>query len=320
MKLSHVLLFAIIIIPLIPLVLLGAIWATYKQIFISRKLGISATGADMLNSRWIMHITGQRDDEYTYALLAVLPNASRAALWATMFPVWLNYRLTGHVHGSLSVPPEGHESIATFIYGRTIFFDELFERHLDTMEQVVFLGAGCDTRAFKFCQRDGLSVFELDRAKTQQVKIEALGRAGLNSDFITFVPVDFADKQWHERLLESGFDSNKKTLFLWEGVTLYLYEADVLASLQSIATIGAPGSILACDIYDDSFLATAKKGEWILKLTKETLHYSLDLKTDPRTTIGTLLNDADLSLQHVHLGGEATKKGTMVALIEASIP
>jgi len=274
----------------------------------------------MLNSRWIMHITGQRDDVYTYALPAALPNASRTALWATMFPVWLNYRLTGYVASSFSVPPEGHETIATFIYRRTIFFDELFERHLDAMQQVVFLGAGCDTRAFKFCQRDGLAVFELDQAKTQQVKVEALGRAGLNSDFITFVPVDFAEERWYERLLESGFDSSKKTLFLWEGVTLYLHEADVMASLQSIAKISAPGSILACDIYDNAFLKTAKKGEWVLKLTNETMHYSLDLKADPEGVIGDLFNEAGLSLKQVYLGGEATEKGTMMALVEASIP
>jgi O-methyltransferase involved in polyketide biosynthesis len=57
------------------------------------------------------------------------------------------------------------------------------------------------------------------------VKVETLKKAGIEHDWITYIPVDYATESWVDNLLEAGFDKTKKTLFLWQSVSLYL-EAD----------------------------------------------------------------------------------------------
>ena len=46
--------------------------------------------------------------------------------------------------------------------------------------------------------------------------------------------MDFREESIFGKLRESGYDPKKKTIFLWEGVTLYLTEADVRKTLQDI--------------------------------------------------------------------------------------
>jgi len=65
-------------------------------------------------------------------------------------------------------------------------------------------------------------LFEVDTLATQQVKREALSKAGLASDHVTFVETDFNQKSWLEALEEQGFDPSLPSFILWEGVTMYL--------------------------------------------------------------------------------------------------
>ena len=52
--------------------------------------------------------------------------------------------------------------------------------------------AGYDTRAYGEPKQDGLAIFELDRARTQELKVASLGKAGIDAARVTFVPVDFS--------------------------------------------------------------------------------------------------------------------------------
>lgn len=320
MKIIGVFLLIFLYILLMPFLIVGLCMATYRQLWTSRQLGASATGLDVMNSRVIMHLLGQREDPYSVRLLGTLANVSHFGVLVSLYPTVLAYRLTGYIAGFASTPPKGHETIATFMYPRCTFFDTIFNKHLESMEQVVFMGAGYDTRAQLLCQDRGIGVFELDQRETQDVKRSALKKADIDSDFITFVPVDFAQETWTERLLENGFDRTKKTLFLWEGVTLYLHEKEVKESLHNLVEITASGSVLACDLYSDGFLKTAMKAEAVLKLTNETMHFSLDLRDDAEASIDALLNEAGLTRGETLLLGSATKKGTLCALAEATIP
>ncbi len=70
----------VIYIPLqilfLPIVILGALLVAYKQIVVSKKLGLSMTAIEVINGRWTMHIFGMREDEATVSLAAALPNTS----------------------------------------------------------------------------------------------------------------------------------------------------------------------------------------------------------------------------------------------------
>ncbi|HIB53653.1 MAG TPA: SAM-dependent methyltransferase [Nitrospirales bacterium] len=317
-----IILFTILQILLLPLFFIGFVMIGTKQIFVSKKLGLSGTAIDVLQSRWIQHYFGGRKDPLTIELAKNLPNMSHVGMCLAMSGVIFAHRLFNYTPAFFSVPKKGKENLFTFFYSRHLFFDEVFEQRLDDMEQVVLMGAGFDTRSFTFCEKDHLAVFELDRTNTQQIKMDTLNQIGVDTAFITFVPVDFNSEDWHEKLLAGGFEPGKKTLFLWEGVTLYLDEAEVRKTLQRISEISAPGSILALDLYSHSLINFAKKpANAVYKnTTGETLGFGLDLATDPKNSVEELLNDTHLQLSRIQLCGDKRKgKEPLVALVEALV-
>ncbi|MBT3223702.1 MAG: transposase [Proteobacteria bacterium] len=70
--------------------------------------------------------------------------------------------------------------------------------------------------------------------------------AGLPMDRVTFVATDFVEKTWLQALTEAGFDKDKKSFFLLEGLVYCLSDSDLEATLCDIAST-APGSCLAFD-------------------------------------------------------------------------
>ena len=60
----------------IPFAVLGVMLVAYKQIVVSKKVGVSQTAVEIINARWTMHIFSMRDDDATAKLAAALPNTS----------------------------------------------------------------------------------------------------------------------------------------------------------------------------------------------------------------------------------------------------
>jgi methyltransferase (TIGR00027 family) len=137
-----------------------------------------------------------------------------------------------------------------FVIARTAFFDEVVRKALvERMPQVVILGAGYDSRAYRFAQLLGDAVFfELDAAPTQQRKKEMLEQAGIPVPTnVRFIAIDFAADDLEERLRAAGYDGLRIALFLWEGVTYYLTKEAVDRTLAAVKSISAPGSLIAFD-------------------------------------------------------------------------
>ncbi|RKX77249.1 MAG: hypothetical protein DRP87_09615 [Spirochaetes bacterium] len=215
--------FLVIQILLVPVFIIAIVLLFYKVLYTSRKLGVSSTATEPLYKRWQYHYFKIREDEVTVKLVKALPIASHYGVMGVMAAMLIANRLCGFTPSAISrVPEPGKENLVTTVLSRTAFFDRLLEKYLPSGDQVVLLGAGFDSWSFKFCQGKTVKVFELNEARTQQLKIEALEKAGLEHDWITFVPVDFEQEAWIDNLVENGFDPSKKTFFLWEGVTHYL--------------------------------------------------------------------------------------------------
>ena len=138
-------------------------------------------------------------------------------------------------------------------------------------------GAGYDTRAFGPMRQEELRFFEVDLPVTQALKIASLDQAGLSRDHVTFVTTDFESDNLFERLAAAGYDPQQPTVFLWEGVTLYLAESDVRRTLADIRAHAGAGSVIACDFYSDRMVQLGKKGpaKELLKATDEALGFSL---------------------------------------------
>ena len=111
------------------------------------------------------------------------------------------------------------------------------------VRQVVVIGAGFDTLSLRLsADIPGYSMIEIDHPATQRVKKEVLEDFGLPHGGVQLVPVDLSQ----ERLVDTlsgleAYDPGLPTLFIMEGVTMYLDESRVRELLDCIAS-QAPGS------------------------------------------------------------------------------
>lgn len=128
-----------------------------------------------------------------------------------------------------------------FIAVRTRFAEEALARALARgVRQVVVLGAGLDTYAYRNAAPVGTRIFEVDHPATQSWKRGLLAEAGIAlPPSLTFVPVDFERGRLADALALAGHDPQQRTFFTWLGVVPYLTEQAVLATLGYIA--GLPG-------------------------------------------------------------------------------
>ena len=135
-----------------------------------------------------------------------------------------------------------------FVQARTHAFDRVLRERLGSeLDQLVVLGAGYDTRAYRFA--DSLataSIVEVDLRATQVGKQAALARAGIDAARVSFLATDLTREPLDTALARAGIDSRRRTLFLWEGVTPYLPESAVRATLDFVGR-GAPGTAIVFD-------------------------------------------------------------------------
>ncbi len=156
-----------------------------------------------------------------------------------------------------------------FFLARTLYGDEVYRRALrERTPQVVFLGAGYDTRAHRFREASqDTRVFELDAAPTQQRTKQLLEAAGLQPPpQLVYVPINFETQGAAAVLADAGFQSGVRTLFLWEGVTYYLSAEAVDATLAFIRGSAGPGSTL---LFDYMVLAADMEGRYGVKTVLE---------------------------------------------------
>lgn len=109
-------------------------------------------------------------------------------------------------------------------------------------DQIVILGAGHDTRAWRMAELSGATVFEVDHPDTQRDKRHrADGRAPL-AKALHFVPVDFTRDSLADALERAGHDPSRPTTWIWEGVVMYLTRSDIASTLRVIEARSAPES------------------------------------------------------------------------------
>lgn len=124
-----------------------------------------------------------------------------------------------------------------FIAARTRFAEDALTVAFDRgVRQVVVLGAGLDTYAYRSPIRDGVRIFEVDHPATQAWKRERLVHAEIPSpSWLTFAPIDFEHQTLSQGLAAAGFDPARQTFFTWLGVVPYLTEEAVWSTLGFIA-------------------------------------------------------------------------------------
>ncbi len=125
-----------------------------------------------------------------------------------------------------------------YMIARTVYFDAVFAEALNKKTpQIVLLGAGYDTRAYRFAALNSATkIIELDIAPTQASKRKLLKKAKIAiPEPITLIPINFNKESLKDVLEKAGYDNQKKTLFLWEGVSYYLEAESVAATLEFVS-------------------------------------------------------------------------------------
>jgi methyltransferase (TIGR00027 family) len=137
-------------------------------------------------------------------------------------------------------------------------------------QQVLLLGAGFDCRAARL--RDELSaarVFEVDHPATQAKKHAVLAAAGARDDQVAYLAWDFerdALAELPDRLAALGHDRTRPTLTIWEGVTMYLTEPAIDASVRAVRALSAPGSRFAITWFERRMIERPdRRARWVAR-------------------------------------------------------
>ena len=117
---------------------------------------------------------------------------------------------------------------------RTTVLDDALVAAIDGgVEQLVILGAGYDSRAYRLPGCARVDVFEVDHPDTQAVKRRVLtGALGQLPAHVRFVAVDFDHDYLVTALDRAGFRAGRPTFVLWEGVASYLTPEAVDATVR----------------------------------------------------------------------------------------
>jgi len=137
--------------------------------------------------------------------------------------------------------------------GRVSWFDAQVVQALDAdIGQVVIVGAGYDSRAWRF-RRDRVQFFELDHEATQADKTRRAPGPGP-----TYIEADLRAQPASDALREGGLDLTRPAVFVVEGVTMYLTEEVVRRQLGDLAAASAVGSRVAVDFYPPRVAGSAQ--------------------------------------------------------------
>jgi methyltransferase (TIGR00027 family) len=143
--------------------------------------------------------------------------------------------------------------LTAFVVARHRWIDEKLEAALDSgARQLVLLGAGYDTRAYRFAsQLAGRRVFELDFPATSARKVRIASELGakLPETRVEHVAIDFLNEKIEQKLLAAGFETGVPTFFVWEGVSMYLTRSAVKQTLATLHELAGPASDLTMDFW-----------------------------------------------------------------------
>jgi methyltransferase (TIGR00027 family) len=150
------------------------------------------------------------------------------------------------------------------IVTRIRFIDEVVDQCLsEDFQQMVIIGAGYDTRAYRIQEvSKKLKVFEVDHPLTGEIKKKTIAAViGKLPGHVTYVPVVFGQERMDQKLMEHGFQQNLKTLFIAEGLLMYIPPQAVDGLLAFITAASLPDSIFVADY----FLSDVIDGTSLLK-------------------------------------------------------
>ncbi|MFD7459467.1 MULTISPECIES: SAM-dependent methyltransferase [unclassified Streptomyces] len=161
---------------------------------------------------------------------------------------------------------------------RSRFFDEqLLDAARSGCRQVVLLGAGLDTRAYRLDWPTGVRVFEVEEPAVLRFKDRVLDGSRPACGRRTPVAADPAGAGLRDALLAAGLDPRRPTAWLAETLLYHLQPAAVLALVGTMTELSAPGSFLAAECVSAREAASAFVAPFLDALSATGIHWHWQL-------------------------------------------
>ena len=190
------------------------------------------------------------------ALRVALHRAAHQLLDPPVFVDPLAVRILGpKVEAAFRADPEQYDTtrfareMRAFMAVRARFAEEQIARAREAgVRQVVILGAGLDTYAYRSSAAPQVTIWEVDHPATQAWKRELLAGAGIETPaHVNFVAADLAREPLEGVLAAAAFEARAGAVFSWLGVTQYLSPDDVFSTLRYVAGATAAAGGIAFD-------------------------------------------------------------------------
>ena len=164
--------------------------------------------------------------------LSILPAGQRALVHAMRWPILR--RLT------IAAGERAVSGSWALIMCRKRFIDDKLDDALPDIDAFAILGAGMDTRAYRLARRSDIPVFEVDLPiNIDRKKVAVQHAIGGVPTSVHLVPLDFERDDLIGTLAAHGYEPEARTFFIWEGVTQYLTEDAVRATLDALRAASA---------------------------------------------------------------------------------
>lgn len=159
------------------------------------------------------------------------------------------------------------------IVARVRYFDDFVKKSInDGFEQLVIFGAGFDTRAYRIEELENVKVFEVDHPDTQRFKVQKIKEIfGSIPEHVVYVPVDFESQTLGKELFNGGYNRSLRTLFIMEGLIMYITPESVSETLKYIVGNSGKGSAIIFDYFPESVI----KGTNKLKIAQDIRNFAI---------------------------------------------
>ena len=146
--------------------------------------------------------------------------------------------------------------IYEYVIARTKFIDDIFSKALtDDFYQILLFGAGFDSRGIRLTDINNITkIFELDIQATITDKLKQYKKRKIDPGKVKYVIIDFNNEKIDKKLIMSGFQFNQKTLYILEGITMYLNGSTIDEDFKFIKESAGEGSRVVFDFIYQSVL------------------------------------------------------------------
>jgi methyltransferase (TIGR00027 family) len=206
---------------------------------------------------------------------------------------------------------------------RTRFFDDFFSDRMGdaSLRQVVLLGAGYDTRAYRLVWPVGTRLYEIDQPAVLARKGRVLQQEGAAPCCErTALGVDLAS-DWTGPLLTARFAPERPSIWLLEGLLMYLTPTEAESVINTITRLTSWGSWIGMDLLNSATLTSPWTQERIARLAQRGMPWQFGVD-DPHAWLAALQWDAQVTTPE-EVGGSLARwpyapRAPMTDVTEAS--